>query len=144
MKSFHLQNKRHQLVIGIKYLRIHQQQDLFHNMIQVKNYLSIIFWLYIYLCNCSFILIENGNSALPTKRLTTILLHYASFLRRAKGDLSLAEVVLKKAAEVILPKKKSTKVTLIFIKFRSHQLIQLSLEIVHISLQKKRTEIMVT
>lgn len=43
---------------------------------------------------------ENGDSALPIKRLTSILLHYASFLRRAKGDLSLAEIVLKKAAEM--------------------------------------------
>jgi hypothetical protein len=44
---------------------------------------------------------EGGKSALPVKRLTSVLLHYATFLRRAKGDLDLAEIVLRKAAEVI-------------------------------------------
>jgi hypothetical protein len=45
---------------------------------------------------------EGGRSALSVKRLTSVLLHYANFLRRAKGDLDLAEVVLRKAAEVPL------------------------------------------
>lgn len=34
------------------------------------------------------------------KRLSSVLLHYANFLRRAKGDVGLAELVLRKAAQI--------------------------------------------
>ena len=49
---------------------------------------------------------ENSNESIGTTQLTRVhvithvLLHYATFLRRAKGDIEVAGIVLRKAAEI--------------------------------------------
>mmetsp|Transcript_25444 Transcript_25444/g.37507 ORF Transcript_25444/g.37507 Transcript_25444/m.37507 type:complete len:1122 (+) Transcript_25444:90-3455(+) len=40
------------------------------------------------------------SGGVRVKSLTTMLLHFAAFLRRAKGDLAVAETVLRKAVEI--------------------------------------------